>query len=153
MASKHSRARHFRPGFGGAARGHIALNFVTLRFRSPMPRKVRSHSRLIKFDSDWTEAGIYRWVRYSYLKPGDISFKYFSLAANNHGLWNEVGKSMSLHVRPHSWKTWWSLTSLGLVSIAGGAALAGYISHRGLRRELERLKHRRDIEQDRARIA
>jgi ligand-binding sensor domain-containing protein/signal transduction histidine kinase len=113
--------------------------------------KERFRYKLEGFDSGWTDAGSRRWVQYNYLKPGNYCFHV--AACNNDGVWNETGASIDLQILPHVWETWWFRTLLGLTLVAGVAGIARYISHRGLRRELERLEHQRDIEKDRARIA
>jgi len=113
--------------------------------------KIRFRYRLEGFDADWINAANRRWVQYSYLKPGNYRFRV--AACNNDGRWNETGTTLTLQILPHYWETWWFLTLLGLTVAAGAAGMARYISHRALRRELERLERQRDIEQVRARIA
>ena len=113
--------------------------------------KIRFRYRLEGFDADWISAGNRRWVQYNYLKPGNYCFRV--AACNNDGRWNETGASLRLRLLPHFWETWWFLTLLGLAVAASAAGLARYVSHRGLRRELERMERQRDIESVRARIA
>jgi ligand-binding sensor domain-containing protein/signal transduction histidine kinase len=113
--------------------------------------KIHFRYQLEGFDPGWIEAGTRRWVQYNYLKPGTYRFRV--IACNNDGLWNETGASVNVHILPHFWETWWFPTLLGLALVTIVAGLARYISHRGLRRELVRLAHQRDIEQDRSRIA
>ena len=113
--------------------------------------KIQFRYRLEGFDPDWINVGTRRWVQYNYLKPG--RYRFHVLACNNDGLWNETGDSIDLQVMPYFWETWWFLTLMGLALIASVTALVRYISHRSLRRELERLERQRDIERDRARIA
>jgi ligand-binding sensor domain-containing protein/signal transduction histidine kinase len=113
--------------------------------------KVQFRYKLEGSDSDWINAATRRWAQYNYLNPGTYCFRV--VASNNDGLWNETGASITVQVLPHAWETWWFRTLLGLALVAGVASVARYVSHRGLRRELEQLEHQRDIEQDRARIA
>jgi signal transduction histidine kinase/ligand-binding sensor domain-containing protein len=113
--------------------------------------KIRFRYRLEGVDSGWVNAGNRRSVQYSYLKPGVYRFQV--TAANSDGFWNQTGASIRVQILPHFWETWWFRFLLGLLLTAGVAALALYISHRELRRELERLERQRGIEQDRARIA
>ncbi len=113
--------------------------------------KIHFRYRLEGFDSGWVDAGSRRWVQYNYLKPGTYRFRV--AACNNDGVWNETGTAIDLQILPHFWETSWFLAGLGLVLIAGAASVARFVSHRGLRREVVRLEHQREIEQDRARIA
>jgi signal transduction histidine kinase/ligand-binding sensor domain-containing protein len=113
--------------------------------------KIQFRYRLEGFDEKWINAGTRRWVQYNYLKPA--TYRFHVMACNNDGVWNETGASINLQVMPYFWDTWWFLALLALALIAGVTALVRYISHRSLRRELERLERQRDIERDRARIA
>lgn len=115
------------------------------------PAKEHFRYKLEGFDSGWINADTRRWVQYNYLKPGNYRFRV--AACNNDGLWNETGASIDLQVLPFYWETWWFRTLMGLALAATAAGIARYISHRGLRRELEQLERQRDIEKDRARIA
>lgn len=48
------------------------------------------------------------FVTYTNLDGGDYVFKV--KAANRHGVWNEEPISVSVHVDPPPWKTWWAYT-------------------------------------------
>jgi signal transduction histidine kinase/ligand-binding sensor domain-containing protein len=113
--------------------------------------KIQFRYKLEGFDSDWIHADGRRWADYNYLKPG--SYRFCVVACNNDGVWNETGAAIELRVLPHFWETWWFLTPIALAIIAAVAAIARSISVRGMQREVQRLAHQRDIEQDRARIA
>lgn len=113
--------------------------------------KIRFRYKLEGFDADWINAEGLRSAHYNYLKPG--TYRFHVIAANNDGVWNEIGASVVLKILPHFWETWWFTSLLGVTAMAGVAGVARYTSHRGLRRELERLEGQRVIEQDRARIA
>ena len=113
--------------------------------------KIRFRYKLEGFDPVWIDAETPRWAQYNYLKPGNYRFRV--IACNNDGVWNEAGASVNLQVLPHFWETWWFQTLAGLILVAAVAGIVRYVSHRELRRELERLERQRGIEQDRARIA
>jgi len=113
--------------------------------------KIRFRYKLEGFDAGWINAGAMRWAHYNYLKPG--TYRFHVIAANNEGVWNEVGASVVLRVLPHFWETWWFLVCIGLTVIIGVAGVARYISQREWRRKLELLERQRDLEQDRTRIA
>jgi signal transduction histidine kinase len=113
--------------------------------------KIQFRYKLEGFDKDWITAAGRRWADYNYLKPGN--YRFHVTACNNDGVWNDIGAAIEIRVLPHFWETWWFLGLAGLVVAAGVAALARHLSLRGMRRELQRLEHQRDLEQDRARIA
>lgn len=63
-----------------------------------MPERVRFRYRLEGVDNDWVEAGSRRQAFYANLKPGKYVFRV--RAANNDGVWNEQGASLSLDLPP-----------------------------------------------------
>jgi signal transduction histidine kinase len=98
---------------------------------------MRFRYRLEGLDDRWTEAGNRRAANYSYLPPGDYTFRV--VAANSDGVWNEAGASLHIVVVPPFWRTWWffSLTA----AMLGAAAVMIY------RRRVSHL-HRKHAEQE-----
>lgn len=90
---------HLSPGRGRVLEFQYTANsFVA-------PEKVRFKYRLDGWDDDWIDAGARRIAYYTNLRPGDYRFRV--IAANNHGVWNETGASLALHLAPHFYQTWW----------------------------------------------
>ncbi len=59
-------------------------------------------------DPQWTyTAADQRRISYSNLSPGKYTFKV--KGANKDGVWNEVGKSLKITVKPAPWFSWWAL--------------------------------------------
>jgi signal transduction histidine kinase/ligand-binding sensor domain-containing protein len=115
------------------------------------PEKVRFQYMLEGLETDWVKAGTRRVAYYSYLKPGNYTFRVKS--CNNDGIWDERGAALSLRVLPQFWQTWWFATGMVL---AGGGAVGGaarYLTRRRLRKKMEKLERQRAIEKERARIA
>lgn len=54
-------------------------------------------------DSDWVDAGTRRTAYYSYLPPGEYTFRV--RAANSDGVWNEQGTSVKITARPFFYQT------------------------------------------------
>ena len=54
------------------------------------------------------EAGARRTAYYSYLPPGDYTFRV--IAANRDGVWNTEGRSLRIRVLPPFYRRWWFLT-------------------------------------------
>ena len=107
--------------------------------------------RLEPLDDNWVNAGTARTANYSFLEPGNYTFRV--IARNNDGVWNETGASIALTVLPYFWQTWsFKLgIALGAVSIVGGTART--VTRRRYRRKLEQLERQRAVERERARIA
>ncbi len=97
----------------------LAFEFAALSFLAPS--KVEVRYRLEGFDDRWTDAGSKRRVRYTSLPSGDYSFRV--IAANNDGIWNRAGATLSFRVEP-----WFYQRPLFL----GVLALALALTARGL---------------------
>ncbi len=115
------------------------------------PDKVRFQYRLEGLEPDWVEGGTQRTAYYSYLKPGEYTFRV--KACNNDGVWNEAGATLPLKVLPHFWQTWWFTIGAALAGAACVGGAARYVTRRRLRQKLERLERQRALEKERARIA
>jgi signal transduction histidine kinase/CheY-like chemotaxis protein/ligand-binding sensor domain-containing protein len=82
-------------------RGELKFKFTALSLQDPL--RVRIRYRLIGYDEDWVEAGGQREVRYTNLRPGAYEFRV--IACNNDGVWNNVGASCRVLLRPHFYQT------------------------------------------------
>lgn len=82
----------------------ISFNFVALSYSQP--NKNQYAYKLEGFDKDWIDVGNNKSATYTNLDSGTYTFKV--KAANNDGLWNEEGASMSLTIKPAPWLTWWA---------------------------------------------
>jgi diguanylate cyclase (GGDEF)-like protein len=86
-----------------------------------VPERVRFHYKLEGFDRDWVEAGGRRVAFYTHVPPG--TYRFVVKAANDDGVWNETGASLSFRLRPPFYRTPWFmalavLMALGLASAA-----------------------------------
>ncbi len=82
----------------------VAFEFAALDFT--VAEDNRYQYRLEGFDRDWVDFGSLRRATYTNLNPGAYRFRV--RAANNDGVWNEQGASLSIDVRPTVWQTWWA---------------------------------------------
>jgi PAS domain S-box-containing protein len=92
----------------------LTLEFAALSFRAPQLNRYRY--RLAGFDDAWRE-----------VKDGTHTATYTNLAprryvfhvqgSNSDGVWNEQGATLSIHIRPPWWATWW-FRALAIVSVA-----------------------------------
>ena len=69
------------------------------------PQKVRFRYQLEGYDQDWVEAKDRRVAFYTNLKPG--RYKFHVIAANADGVWNNLGDSLEIELRPHYYQTAW----------------------------------------------
>ena len=86
-----------------AGHNHFQFDYAGLSFTAP--QKVRYRYMLEGFDHQWTEAGSRRSAYYTSIPPGHYTFRV--QAANNDGLWNTSGSSLSFQLSPHFYQTIW----------------------------------------------
>ncbi len=80
----------------------IALYFAALNYTAAENNKYTY--RLEPFDEKWHITND-RKASYTNLEPGTYTFRV--KAANNDGLWNNKGTSLSIIISPPFWATWW----------------------------------------------
>jgi signal transduction histidine kinase/ligand-binding sensor domain-containing protein len=76
--------------------------------------------QLLGQDPNWIEAGTRRVANYSYLRPGQYTFRV--IAANSDGIWNNEGAQLSIVVLPAFYQTWW-FRLLALLALVGSIGL------------------------------
>jgi len=89
----------------------FSFDFVGLHFGNPKNNEYAY--RLDGWDEDWNYVGHLRTASYTNLPAG--TYKFHVKAANADGVWNEVGRAISVVVRPPWWKTWWAYVGYFLV--------------------------------------
>jgi signal transduction histidine kinase/ligand-binding sensor domain-containing protein len=114
------------------------------------PRKVRFRYRLEGFESGWQDAGTRRNAFYTNLRPGHYRFRV--IAANNDGIWNETGDSITFELLPAFYETLW-FHVLCVLLISSLAFVLYRLRVRSAARELqsrfeERMSERTRIAQD-----
>ena len=115
------------------------------------PEKVRFKYRLDGLEPDWVDVGTRRVAYYSYLKPGNYTFRV--IACNNDGIWNDSGSTLAITVLPRFWQTWWFTSGALLAGIGVVASSVRYIIRRRLYKKMEILERQRALENERSRIA
>ena len=78
-----------------------------------MPSRVQFKYKLEGVDPDWQDAGTRRQAFYTNISPGQRAFHV--LAANEDGIWNDVGASITLTTPPMFYQTRWFYTLCGLL--------------------------------------
>jgi len=92
----------------------FGVEFSSLAYASP--ERNRYKYRLTGFH-DWIETDR-RFVSYSSLPPGDYTLEIE--ASNGHGVWNDKGIRLPIHVAPPFWRTWWAYLAYVLVVVLIG---------------------------------
>jgi signal transduction histidine kinase len=114
----------------------LEINYTALSFIKP--EQIRFKYKLIGLDRDWVDPGVRRIAYYSYLPPGDYTFKV--IAANSDGVWNEIGASIFIKVKPPFWQQGW-FVAFGLLSLIAIALLI----YRNRVRKFQRSKRAREV--------
>lgn len=112
---------------------NLEINYTATSFIKP--EQVRFRYQLVGQDQDWVDARTRRTADYSYLPPGEYTFKV--IAANSDGLWNPEGAQLRVVVLPAFYQTWW-FRALALLALCGLAFAAYRWRIRQLRREQQR---------------
>ncbi len=82
----------------------ISFEFAAIHFK--LPQENQYAYKLEGFDEDWNKADAdRRFASYTNLDPGNYIFRV--KAANCDKIWNEEGKSISIHIKAPFWRTYW----------------------------------------------
>lgn len=127
----------------------VEFRYAGLSFVSP--DRVRFRYQLVGLDKSMIEAGTRRSAQYSFLPPGNYTFRV--TACNNDGVWNEETAAVSLKVLPHFYEAWWFWPGIALSALVAVAVAVRQVVVRRLHLQLEELERQRAVERDRARIA
>jgi signal transduction histidine kinase len=74
-------------------------------FSLAAPEQVRFRYKLEGYDREWSATSSLRQAQYTNLAPRHYQFRV--LAANNDGVWNEVGASIEFGIQPTFYQTNW----------------------------------------------
>ena len=81
----------------------LTFEFVALNYTQP---EFNQYAYMVEgFENEWNYVGTQRNATYTNLAPGNYTFRV--KAANNDGIWNEEGVSLSLIITPPFWRTAW----------------------------------------------
>lgn len=97
----------------------LELDYTALSFLDPA--KVVFKYKLEGYDTEWNHGDTRRSAYYTNLPPGQ--YKFHVIAANNDGIWNETGASLSLYLEPHFYQTkpFIALLILSAMLLVGGS--------------------------------
>jgi ligand-binding sensor domain-containing protein/signal transduction histidine kinase/CheY-like chemotaxis protein len=75
---------------------NLEITYTALSFA--VPERVRFRYKLEGYDEQWTDAGSRRTAYYTALPPGQFRFRV--IAANDDGVWNDIGATAPLSLAP-----------------------------------------------------
>jgi signal transduction histidine kinase/CheY-like chemotaxis protein len=96
---------------------------------------VQFRYQLEGYDHDWIQAGTNQFATYTNLKPG--KYQFHVIAGNADGIWNNIGKSLAIELRPDWYQTIWFYLGCVGVGIAGAMSIHGWRVGRLHRRHRE----------------
>ncbi|MBL0745475.1 hybrid sensor histidine kinase/response regulator transcription factor [Chryseolinea lacunae] len=114
---------------------YLTFEFAALDFTNPS--KNRYAYTLEGFDKNWiTTTAANRSATYTNLDPGTYTLKV--KAANNDGVWNETGTTLTITIHPPWWKTWYAYVVYALAALVVLAlARRGIIQRERLKTQLQ----------------
>lgn len=118
------RADHRDYSIQGNLRFPPRTRDIEIHYTAPsflIPQKVRFRYKLDGRDLEWQDAGTRRQVFYSDLGPGQ--YRFHVTAANNDGVWNELGTALDLSLDAAYYQTLWFRLLCSGFAVAGLAAL------------------------------
>lgn len=126
---------------------NLEIRYTALSFLKA--DQIRFRYQLVGQDADWVEAGTRRSANYSYLRPGEYTFRV--LAANSDGIWDTEAAQLRIIVLPAFYQTWW-FRFFGLVAlgVAIGLVFKGRLNQVHRAREAQEAFSRRLIESQEA---
>lgn len=80
----------------------LEIRFSALSWNRPS--QIKFNYQLVGLDENWVEADTRRTAYYPHIPPGEYDFRV--IADNGEGVWNFVGKSVSVKVLPPFYQTW-----------------------------------------------
>ena len=86
-------------------KGTTALRIEYTALSFSIPERVRFKYKLEPVEQDWHDAGNLREAVYNNLGPGP--YRFCVIAANNDGLWNNVGTLIDFSIAPAFYQTTW----------------------------------------------
>ncbi|MEO5642243.1 MAG: two-component regulator propeller domain-containing protein [Bacteroidia bacterium] len=132
---------------------HLRFEFNAIDLRNP--EGVRFRWKLFGFDKDWSPENTDRQAIYSYLPPGEYTFKL--QARNSDGFWSKA-EEFSFCITPPLWETWPFRIIAGLIVLFAIGMIFSWrvrLIKRKTKRQLEKVtleKHVLELEQKALRL-
>ena len=127
----------------------LEFHFASLNLGAP--ERALFRYQMEGHESSLSQPGDRRFAPYSKLPPGE--YRFHVIAANEDGLWNEVGSALIVRVLPPFWRQAWFLTVTSLVLLGAVVGIVYWFATQRLHRQLAVLRQKEALERERARIA
>jgi len=132
-----------------ASAERLEFHFASLNLAAP--ERALFRYQLEGHESSLSEPRASRVATFSKIPPGH--YRFHVIAANEDGVWNEVGSSLNVIVLPPFWRTWWFLSGSCLAALGAIVGVVYWFSTQRLQRELALLRQKEALERERSRIA
>ncbi len=126
----------------------LSFDFITMANNNP--GQYIYQYRMDGIDKEWVQNNDFQTVRYL-LPPGDYVFKIYASRFFNKDA--KPMKEIHITINPPFWKTWWFLTGMGLLVIAGIAYGFNRYNKRKYEKKLMELENEHKIQLERERIS
>jgi len=93
----------------------VTLEFAALNYLRPENNQYAY--QLQGFNNEWNYIGNKRSATFTNLQDGTYYFKV--KGSNNDGVWNENARTLTIHMLPPPWKTWWAFLIYAIIIISG----------------------------------
>ncbi|NVK52689.1 MAG: hypothetical protein HWD85_07115, partial [Flavobacteriaceae bacterium] len=116
----------------------FSFEFAALHYANPS--KNQYAHMLEGLEQDW----IYdnrNFASYTNLEPGTYTFKV--IASNAYGVWNDIGKSLTITILPPWWQTWWAYSLYAFLLV-----MIGFVSYSGLKRRIRMKERAQSLERE-----
>ncbi len=98
----------------------FSISFVALDYASP-GKNLYAYTLQREDDPDWISSGTTRFANFTNLDHGTYIFR--AMGSNNNGVWNRVGTTLRITIRPPFWKEPWFIV-MSVLAVIGMLALA-----------------------------
>lgn len=125
----------------------LSFEFVAIEYSAPANNRLQY--RMAEKDDFWLDVneGETGFARYPKLMPGTYTF--WLRAANSDGVWGPPVQTLTIHIRPPWYLSWWFLTLSALIVLGGLYALYRNRVNR-IRREADMKRREAEIRQKEA---
>lgn len=131
------------------AHDRISIQFAALSLASP--ENVGFRYRLSPLVKQWQTPEGSNQTTFTRLPAG--RYKFELIACNGAGAWTETAASLMIVVKPFFWETWVFRTGLGVLLALAAGGLVYQRQRRQHGQQIRRIAAKRELEQERSRIA
>jgi signal transduction histidine kinase/ligand-binding sensor domain-containing protein len=123
---------------------NLTIDFTAIHFSNPTQN--RFAYKMENYDDAWREVGSQKEAFYPRLPTGKYIFHV--KAANDKGVWNEEGATLSITIRPPWWRTTWAYILYAILFLLFIFAIDRFFRHRVVEKEREKSRNK-ELEQAR----